>query len=92
MLAENIDYAPVGVHGRGEQCRHICAEVDSPAFRLIYDAGCSLAVQEDPVETLHVMAPYLGHVHVKNLRYSEAEKNPNDLLNRIQVSDLSLLL
>jgi hydroxypyruvate isomerase len=77
MLAENIDYAPVRPFmGRGEQCRHICAEVDSPAFRLIYDAGCSLAVQEDPVETLHVMAPYLGHVHVKNLRYSEAGEEP----------------
>jgi sugar phosphate isomerase/epimerase len=25
-------------------------------------------VNEDPLETLHVMAPYLGHVHVKNLR------------------------
>jgi sugar phosphate isomerase/epimerase len=69
MLAENIDYAPVRpLMGRGVQCRDICAEVDSPAFRLIYDAGCSLAVNEDPLETLHVMAPYLGHVHVKNLR------------------------
>ena len=77
MLAENIDYAPVRPFmGRGSQCRDICAEVDSPAFRLIYDAGCSLAVQEDPVETLHVMAPYLGHVHVKNLRYSEAGEEP----------------
>lgn len=69
MLAENIDYAPVRpLMGRGEQCRDICAEVDSPAFRLIYDAGCSIAVDEDPLETLRVMAPYLGHVHVKNLR------------------------
>ena len=77
MLAENIDYAPVRPFmGRGKQCRDICAEVDSPAFRLIYDAGCSLAVLEDPVETLHVMAPYLGHVHVKNLRYSKPGEEP----------------
>jgi sugar phosphate isomerase/epimerase len=77
MLAENIDYAPVRPFmGRGRQCRDICAEVDLPSFRLIYDAGCSLAVQEDPVETLHVMAPYLGHVHVKNLRYSKPGEEP----------------
>jgi len=77
MLAENIDYAPVRPFmGRGKQCSDICAEVDLPAFRLIYDAGCSLAVQEDPIETLHVMAPYLGHVHVKNLRYSTPGEEP----------------
>lgn len=45
LLAENIDYPPVRpLMGRGRQTRDICEEVDSPAFRLIYDAGCSLAV------------------------------------------------
>jgi len=43
--------------GRGSQCREICERVDSPAFRLIYDAGCSLAVNEDPIDTLRTMAP-----------------------------------
>jgi len=69
LLAENIDYPPVRpLMGRGMQCRDICQAVDSPAFRLIYDAGCSLAVNEDPLATLQVMAPYLAHVHVKNSR------------------------
>ena len=69
LLAENIDYPPVRpLMGRGTQCRDICQAVDSPAFRLIYDAGCSLAVNEDPLATLQVMAPYLAHVHVKNSR------------------------
>jgi len=67
LLAENIDYPPVRpLMGRGAQCRDICEQVDSPAFRLIYDCGCSLAVNEDPIDTLHTMAPYLYHVHVKN--------------------------
>jgi hydroxypyruvate isomerase len=69
LLAENIDYPPVRpLMGRGTQCRDICKAVDSPAFRLIYDAGCSLAVNEDTLETLRVMAPYLAHVHLKNAR------------------------
>lgn len=69
LLAENIDYMPVRpLMGRGSQCREICEKVDSPAFRLIYDAGCSLAVNEDPIDTLRTMAPYLHHVHVKNAR------------------------
>lgn len=67
LLAENIDYPPVRpLMGRGTQCREICEQVDSPAFRLIYDSGCSLAVDEDPIETLKTMAPYLYHVHLKN--------------------------
>jgi sugar phosphate isomerase/epimerase len=69
LLAENIDYPPVRpLMGRGTQCREICEQVDSPAFRLIYDSGCSLSVSEDPIETLKIMAPYLYHVHVKNSR------------------------
>jgi hydroxypyruvate isomerase len=69
VLAENIDYPPIRpLMGRGTQCRDICKQVDSPAFRLIYDAGCSLAVNEDTLETLNVMAPYLAHVHLKNSR------------------------
>ena len=52
--------------GRGTDCRDMCAEVASPAFRLIFDACASVFVDEDPLETLHVMWPYVAHVHVKN--------------------------
>lgn len=77
MLAENIDYAPIRpLMGRGTQCQELCAAVDSPAFRLIYDAGCSLAVHEDPVETLHIMAPFVAHVHLKNLRVAGPDEKP----------------
>jgi hydroxypyruvate isomerase len=75
LLAENIDYPPVRpLMGRGSQCREICEQVDSPAFRLIYDSGCSLAVNEDPIETLKIMAPYLYHVHVKNSRQLDSHQ------------------
>lgn len=75
LLAENIDYPPVRpLMGRGSQCREICEQVDSPAFRLIYDSGCSLAVNEDPIETLKIMAPYLYHVHVKNSRLLDSHR------------------
>jgi hydroxypyruvate isomerase len=84
MLAENIDYPPVRpLMGRGSQCRDICRAVDSPAFRLIYDSGCSLAVNEDSLETLHTMAPYLAHVHVKNARLLK----PGEQAERFNISD-----
>jgi hydroxypyruvate isomerase len=84
LLAENIDYPPVRpLMGRGTQCRDICAAVDSLAFRLIYDAGCSLAVNEDTLETLHTMAPYLAHVHLKNARMLR----PGEHAERYQISD-----
>lgn len=83
LLAENIDYPPVRpLMGRGTQCREICEQVDSPAFRLIYDAGCSLAVNEDPIETLQTMSPYLHHVHVKNsMQCSPQQKAERSLMS-----------
>lgn len=67
VLAENIDFPPLRhLMGRGTDCRDMCAEVASPAFRLIFDACASVFVDEDPLETLHVMWPYVAHVHVKN--------------------------
>ena len=69
LLSENIDYPPVRPFmGRGEDCRKICAEVDSAGFRLIYDVCAPLFVEEDSLETLRVMAPYVTHVHLKNSR------------------------
>ena len=69
LVAENIDDPPTrALMGRGTDCREICAAVDSPAFRLIYDACAALFVEEDTLETLGVMAPYIAHVHVKNSR------------------------
>jgi sugar phosphate isomerase/epimerase len=69
LVAENIDFPPLRpLMGRGADCRDLCAQVDSPAFRLIYDAAATLMVAEDPLATLGVMAPYVVHVHVKNFR------------------------
>jgi sugar phosphate isomerase/epimerase len=69
LLSENIDWEPVRpLMGRGSDCRKICAEVDSPGYRLIYDMCAPLFVHEDSVETLRTMAPYVVHVHCKNSR------------------------
>lgn len=69
LAFENIDYAPWRpLHGRGAQCRAICEAVGSPALRLICDACASLFVDEDPVDMLRTMEPYLVHVHLKNSR------------------------
>ncbi len=67
LLSENIDYPPVRPFmGRGDQCRDICREVDSPHFRLIYDPGASVHLMQDPMEMLDQMAPYISHMHLKN--------------------------
>jgi sugar phosphate isomerase/epimerase len=69
IICENCDDAEVRpLMGRAADCRDICAEVDSPALRLIYDAGATIRMQEDPIETLRIMGDYVGHVHVKNNR------------------------
>lgn len=69
LVSENVDYPPSrALMGRGALCRDICAQVDSPGFRLIYDTCASLFVGEDPLETLQVMAPHVAHVHIKNSR------------------------
>ncbi len=69
LIAENVDYPPSRpLMGRAADCRDICAQVDSPGFRLIYDSCASLCVGEDPLETLRVMAPHIAHVHIKNSR------------------------
>lgn len=75
MIAENIDDPTMRpLHGRGEAIRSICSAVDSPAFRLIYDSAAPLFVEEDPLETLETMLPYVVHVHVKNIRPLEPEE------------------
>jgi sugar phosphate isomerase/epimerase len=69
LLAENIDFPPLRpLMGLAAQCRDLCAEVASPAFRLIYDAAATLLVEEEPLAALQAMAPNLAHVHVKNFR------------------------
>src|SRR5438067_569586 len=69
LLAENSDDVPARpLMGRGTDCRDVCTEVGSPAFRLIYDSASALCLNADPLETLAAMAPYVVHVHLKNVR------------------------
>ena len=69
LLAENTDDAPMRpLMGHGADCRDICAEVDSPAFRLIYDSAGAICSDENSLDTLAAMAPYVAHAHLKNVR------------------------
>ena len=69
VLAENIDFPPLRpLMGRGADCRDLCAAVASPTFRLIFDVCATVFVDEDPLDALQVMWPYVAHVHVKNCR------------------------
>ncbi len=67
LVAENIDYPPVQpLMGRGADCAAFARQIDSPAFRLIYDSAAPLFVHEAPLAALVEMGPYLAHVHLKN--------------------------
>jgi len=69
LAFENIDYPPWRpIHGTVEQCVEICSAVNSPALRLICDPCAALFVEQDPVELLRTMSPYVAHVHLKNSR------------------------
>lgn len=69
LAFENIDYPPWRpIHGTAEQCVEICLAVNSPALRLICDPCAALFVEQDPVELLRTMSPYVAHVHLKNSR------------------------
>jgi sugar phosphate isomerase/epimerase len=69
LVVENFDDLPARPFlSWGSDCREICAEVNSPAFRLIYDSGAPQFIGENPLDTLIEMAPFLVHVHLKNNR------------------------
>jgi sugar phosphate isomerase/epimerase len=69
ILTENAEYPPSRpLLGRGIDCRDICAQVGSPGFRLIYDVGAPIFHNEDHLEILRMMWPYVAHVHLKNYR------------------------
>jgi sugar phosphate isomerase/epimerase len=78
IISENIDYPPARpLMGRGADCRDICAQVGSPAFRLTYDAAASVFVGDDPLRTLDEMSKYIVHVHLKNLRPLSPGEQPD---------------
>ncbi len=81
---ENLDYPPGRpLTGSGRQCHDICAEVDSPGLRLIYDSGAPLFVDEDSLIALHAMRPFVAHVHLKNSRLVA----PSEKIDRYLDSD-----
>ena len=74
LLTENFDDPPAWpLMSRGAACREICAAVDSPAYRIIYDSGAPLIVGENPLDALKEMAPFVAQVHFKNSRRLKSE-------------------
>jgi len=56
--------------------------VNSPELQLICDACAALFVEQDPLQLLKTMSPYLVHVHLKNSR----DVMPNEKVCRIRSS------
>lgn len=69
LACENLDYPPSRpLLGTGKDCHDICADVGHVGFRLIFDSCAPLFSEEDPVDALKAMWPFLVHVHLKNSR------------------------
>jgi sugar phosphate isomerase/epimerase len=84
ILGENLDYPPIRpLMGRGSQVRSLCQELNSKAYRLIFDIAAPPFVEEDSLATLKTMAPCVGHVHVKNYRRVSAGEQANRILDSI---------
>ncbi|MFS8579200.1 MAG: sugar phosphate isomerase/epimerase [Novibacillus thermophilus] len=54
--------------GKSEQVKDIVEQVNSNAFRLTFDVGNFLLVDENPLEALDALLPYVEHVHVKDFK------------------------
>jgi sugar phosphate isomerase/epimerase len=78
IICENIDWPPMRPFmGRGSQCREVCAEVDSPGLRLIYDMAAPIFVGEDSLQAFSDMSAYVAHAHIKNFRRLAPGENPD---------------
>jgi len=77
LTVENVG-SPKGlpVQGRIEHMLEIVEGVNSPNFRLTFDTGNFVMAGEDPVEAIGKLAPFVVHVHIKDVlrdgeRYKE---------------------
>ena len=69
LAVENLDYPPSRpLVGTGQDCHDLCHDVDHSHFRLIFDTSAPLFLEENPLDALQAMKPYVVHVHLKNSR------------------------
>ena len=62
-----------GLPGTAAEVRQVLAAVNSPALRLIFDVGNFVSVGDDPVAAARDLAPWVAHVHLKDLGAAPAE-------------------
>ncbi|MBI2843339.1 MAG: TIM barrel protein [Armatimonadetes bacterium] len=78
LACENLDYPPARpLLGTGKDCRDVCVDVDHPGFKLIFDCCASLFLDENPLDTLRAVQPFMVHVHLKNSRIPYQGENPS---------------
>ncbi|HEV7215377.1 MAG TPA: sugar phosphate isomerase/epimerase family protein, partial [Chloroflexota bacterium] len=56
-----------GLPGTTAEVRQVLDAVNSPALRLIFDVGNFVGVGDDPVAAARELAPWVAHVHLKDL-------------------------
>jgi len=68
LVMENVGMAErAPIHGRTRHMRQIVEDVASPRFRLAFDTGNFMYVEEDPVAALSELLPCVVHVHLKDV-------------------------
>lgn len=64
--------------GRSSQILELIHEVNSPWFRATVDTGNFLLVDENPLDAIKRLAPYVAHVHCKDFAPIQ-EENPHEV-------------
>jgi hydroxypyruvate isomerase len=62
-----------GLPGTAAEVRQVLDAVNSPALRLLLDVGNFVGVGDDPVAATRALAPWVAHVHLKDLGPAPAD-------------------
>lgn len=61
-----------GLPGGSDEMKNVVEAVNSPYLKVLFDAANFIwYVDEDPVEAVRVLHPYIDHVHMKDIARSE---------------------
>ncbi|HAK46849.1 MAG TPA: hypothetical protein DCO79_13145 [Spirochaeta sp.] len=94
LVIENIG----SLSGHSKEAVAIIEEVDSPYLRINFDTANPLLADEDPVDALKHMLPYISYVHLKDFitekspdfsKYSEAQWRIQTSRNEVKMTGIT---
>jgi 3-dehydroshikimate dehydratase len=79
-----------------EAIQKLMSDINHPRIKLIYDAANLYVDQEDPIEVLNTVYPFINHIHLKNYHYNLKQRYKNrasaifdgDVDNKVIIEEL----